>query len=231
VLDERDADDLARARHHVEHPRRDPRLERELGEAERREGRRLGGLYHRRVAEGERRRGLPRRDREREVPRYDERAHAKGLSEGEPGPGRREGHRLAPEGPREARVVLETVRAERDLVARLADRLADVPGFERCELVGVLPNEVGEPKEHARALGGSGAPGALLERAAGRADRGVDVVGAGFGHDALGATTQVSYRSRQYGRRRHRRQHGRSLATRPGRRRARVGVGPAPSSR
>ncbi len=70
VLDERCAG-AAVARHDVEHAGRQPRLVRQLREAERRERRELRGLEHHRVSGRERRRDLPRQHQQREVPRDD----------------------------------------------------------------------------------------------------------------------------------------------------------------
>ena len=91
----------------------------DLGEQQRRQRRRLGGLEDRGVAAGERRRELPGRHQQREVPRHDlpDDAHRRDRAAAD----------AVAELVRPARVVEEVRRGERDVdVARLAQRLAAV---------------------------------------------------------------------------------------------------------
>ena len=75
VVDQRRAG-LAVAGDHVQHALGQARLERQLAEAQRRERRLLGRLEHDRAAGRQRRRDLPRRHQQREVPGDDLPAHA-----------------------------------------------------------------------------------------------------------------------------------------------------------
>ena len=80
-------------------------------------------------------------------------------------------------------VPLEGRRGARDVdVERVADRLADVERLEQGQLVEVLADELGEPEQDP--LAGRRrlvAPAPVVERAAGRRDRAVDVLGAALG--------------------------------------------------
>ena len=68
-----------------------------------------------------------------------------------------------------------------DVALRLLQRLADVRGLQRRQLILVCGNEVGEAQEHA-AAGGGGDPGPVATKCVvGRADGGVDVGGIATG--------------------------------------------------
>ena len=137
--------------------------------------RRLGRLEHDRVAAGERRRDLPREHQQREVPRDDlagdaERARA-AVRE----------RVLELVGP--ARVVEEVRGREREVdVARLLDRLAAVERLRDRELARALLDQARDPEQVLRPLGRAQRRPAVLERAARRLHREVDVAGAGERH-------------------------------------------------
>ena len=117
---------------------------------------------------GEGRRDLPREHQQREVPRDDLRRNAEW-----PGhPSRKRVVELV----RPAGVVPEVVRRERHVdVAALLDRLAGVHRLEDGELAAPLLEDPGDPEQVLRALlAGQAAPARPL-RAAGGADRAVDV--------------------------------------------------------
>ena len=108
---------------------RHPGLRGELGEAQRRQRRELGGLEHDGVAGGERRSELPRGDRQREVPRGDQTNDAQRLANGERLPtGNRD--RLAEQPLGRPGVVAKGVDHHRHLPARVADRLAGIARLE-----------------------------------------------------------------------------------------------------
>jgi len=77
------SDLTARAGDDVEHALGQACLSREIGELERGERRQGGRLEHHRIAGGQGRRDLPRREQEREVPRHDRADHADGLAQRE----------------------------------------------------------------------------------------------------------------------------------------------------
>jgi ParB family chromosome partitioning protein len=145
---------------------------RQLGEAQRRHRRELGGLEHDGVPGRERRRDLPREHQQREVPRDD-------LPDDAQRPVARElrVHELRPPG-----VVVEVPRRERHVeVAGLPDRLAVVERLEHREQARVLLHGAGERVEV------PGAPVTAQRRPAGlRGARGphraVDVVGRALRH-------------------------------------------------
>ena len=93
VLDEAATDLGARAGDDLQDPLGDPRLHGELGQAEDRERRELGGLHDDRVARRQRRGEAPAGDEHREVPRHDHPDDAEGLAEGHVDPA---GHRDLP---------------------------------------------------------------------------------------------------------------------------------------
>jgi hypothetical protein len=74
--------DAAAADDHVEDALGQAGLDEDVGEGRGGRGRRPGGLHDHGVAEGERRRGLPRRDGDGEVPRGDQAVDADGLTIG-----------------------------------------------------------------------------------------------------------------------------------------------------
>ncbi len=152
----------------VDDARRHLRLAADVGEEERGQRRRLGGLEHDGVAARERRRDLPREHQQREVPRDDLRGDAE---RSRPPAGEGVLELVGPAG-----VVEEVGRREREVdVARLLDRLAAVERLRDGELAGALLEDPRDPEQHLRPLGRlPGAP--RLERLARGVDRARDVL-------------------------------------------------------
>ena len=167
----------ARPGHDVEHAGRDPRLECQLAEPDRRQRGVAGGLEDRRVPGGQRRRHLPRGHQQREVPGHDQPDHADRLAQRQVEPGLRDRDRLAEDLVGGAGVVVEDEAHPGDLAARAGDRLADVPALELGQLLGVGLDQRGELGQRPAALAGRpGRPAlAVVERAPGGLDRPVDV--------------------------------------------------------
>ena len=138
---------VARAGQHVDHARRQVGLLADLGQQQRGQRRGLGRLEHAGVAGRQRRRQLPGRHQQREVPRDDLPGHA-------------QRPRIGPEARvvqlvRPARVVEEVRGRERDVdVAGLLDRLAVVDRLEHRELAGAL---LQDPRDPVQVLGPLGA--------------------------------------------------------------------------
>ena len=117
----------------------------DLGQQQRGQRRRLGRLEHRGVAARQRRRELPRRHQQREVPRHDLADDAARL---ERAPAERVGELVGP-----ARVVEEVRGGQRDVdVARLADRLAAVERLDDRQLARALLDQAREAEEELAAL-------------------------------------------------------------------------------
>ena len=132
--------DLARPRDDVDDARRQVGLAADLGEEQRRERRRRGGLEHDGVARGERRRDLPGQHQQREVPRDDLGGDAERLRHAA---GERVVELVGPAG-----VVPEVGRRERHVdVAALLDRLARVHRFEDGELAAALLEDPRDPEQ------------------------------------------------------------------------------------
>ncbi len=153
VLHDRLADGNAVAGDDVEHARREHVL-RELGEAEQRERCLLGRLQDLDVARRQRGRELPDRHHQRVVPGCDP-AH-------DPDRLAAQHRRVAPHvlarglplrQARCAREEAQVVRADRDLVASVGQRLAHVSRLEGRYLLGVLVEHVRQPEQHLGALG------------------------------------------------------------------------------
>ena len=123
---------------HVQHALGQARLERDPLQLERGQRRQLGRLQHDRVAGRERGRDLPRGDHEREVPRHDQAHDAERLAEGHVDAAG-DGDRVAEQALRRARVVAERLHHHLHLAARVGDRLADVAGLERGEVLRRAP--------------------------------------------------------------------------------------------
>ncbi len=120
-------------------------LAHDVAEEERGQRRRLGRLEHDGVARGERRRDLPGKHQQREVPRDD----LAGDAERPRRPVRERVLELV--GP--AGVVEEVRGRERQVdVARLLDRLAAVQALEHRELAAALGQDARDPEQVLRAL-------------------------------------------------------------------------------
>ena len=149
------ADHAARARQHLENPRRQSRSVRELPEINRSQRRQAGRLQHHGIAGGERGRNFPAGDGEGKIPRDNRRHHAQRLTQGEVQSAARHRNGLPEEFPDRPRVILEDARPERDFIAGVGDGLADVPAFELRESFEIFPNEPREVKEKLRTPSGS----------------------------------------------------------------------------
>ena len=151
----------------------------QLAESRRRQRRLLRGLEHDRAARGERRRELPRRHHEREVPRNDLPDDANRLAQriGMPVAGARHRNGLTHKARRPSGHIAEHGDRAADIVAaRIGDRLAIVERLDLGELVGVLFKEVAQAPDELGAVGGRDArPGAGFKRLARRLHRKVDV--------------------------------------------------------
>ena len=141
----------------VDDPLGKSRVERQLGEAQRRQRRQLGGLEHDRVARRERRPELPSGDHEREVPRHDQADDAERLANRE-GLAAGDGDRVAEQALGRAGVVAEGVNDHRHLPARVADRLARVARLEQRELIEVGLDGVRKRAQLRRPRGGRKRP-------------------------------------------------------------------------
>ena len=146
------------------------------------ERRDLGRLHHDAVAGGERRRHLPAREHQREVPRHDLADDADRLAQRVVQEARLDRDRLALElVGHAAEVAVAGGRARHVERARVAQRMAGVERFEARQLVGVGLDEVGELEQDAAAVGRRhAAPG--REGALRRSDGAVDVLAAGHRH-------------------------------------------------
>ncbi len=169
MLDQPLPDDGALSDEDVDDALRDPGLEAELAEADRRQRRQLGGLEDDRVPAGERGAELPARDVRGEVPRHDQADDAERLAEG-----RRDAScdrdRLASVLVDRTGVEVEDLCDHPDLPACARDRLADVARLDLRELLDVLLDEGREAPQEAGAISrGDGAP--RRERRARPSDR------------------------------------------------------------
>ena len=164
----------AGARHDVDDAGRQVGLLQDLGEDQRRQRRRLGGLEDDGVAGRERGGDLPGEHQQREVPRDDLAGDAEGAGAGaEPGV-------VELVGP--AGVVEEPRGDERDVdVAALLDRLAVVEALGHGELACALLHEPGDAEEVLAAVAAAHLRPGLVVGAASGGDGGVDIRLAGRG--------------------------------------------------
>src|SRR5579862_2418144 len=151
MLDQSLPDNGALADHDVQHALGDPGLEGELAEAHRRERCQLRGLDHDRVAAGEGRADLPRRDVEREVPRRDQADDAERFAERHVDAAA-DGDRLAVVLVDGAGVEVQHLRDHPDLAPRAGDRFADVARLDARELLVVLFDERRKPPQQPGAV-------------------------------------------------------------------------------
>ena len=174
--DEVSADDLPRALDDVDHAGGKPTSAGELGETQRGERRRGVGLQHDRAAGSERGRELPRRHRQRVVPRHDLPRNADRLLQRVEE--ERAADRIRSSGDRRDRGGVEAEVLDRLVQLRLhgRDRLADVPRLQLGQRLAVRDDRVGERVQQARALRGRRLRPGAAERLASRVDGTVDVV-------------------------------------------------------
>ncbi len=176
VGDQRGADLLAVPLDHVEHPVRQPRLGRDVGQQRRGQRRPLGRLQHHRVPGRERRRDLPRGEHQRGVPRRDQRAH----------PGRVPAHVVAVATGLEVRMAQpdQPVGEEAEVVRHPGHHAAPVRAQQRAVVGGLDLGELLQPlldavrdrvQQRGALLPARAGPG--RERPAGRLDGGVGVAG------------------------------------------------------
>jgi hypothetical protein len=152
----------------IDHALGQPGLGADLGQPERGERAGLCRLEHDRVAAGQCRGQLPRRDQQREVPRDHGAHHAERL-------GSRAGEGQV-ELVRPARMVEEVRRRQRHVdIAGLADRLAAVHGLEAGQLARALLDDARDAVEVARAIGARHRSPHVVECAPRRGHRAVDV--------------------------------------------------------
>ena len=176
---QRCAGGFAEAGDDVHHAWRKADLLNQSAKPHRRQWRLLGRLQHDRAARRQRRRQLPGRHHQREIPRNDLADHADRLAQriGVPVSRRRDRHGLAVQARRPTRHVAEhLVRARNIDRACIADRLAVVQRLERGEFLGIRFERVAQAIDQLAALQRRHTrPRAALERAARGRDRGVDV--------------------------------------------------------
>ena len=173
--DEARADRLAGALDHVEHARRDPGLERELGDAERRHRRLLGRLEHDAVAGAQSEQAHRGRGR-RAVPRHDRPDDAERLPHLVDRELARHGGDAAVQLRRPARVVVDPVDGELDDEPGVETEQARVDDVQLGELVAVLGDQRGEPAQTTLLLERRQVtPAAVVEGRARGAHRALDV--------------------------------------------------------
>jgi hypothetical protein len=141
-----------RPRDHVQHPLRQPRLERDLLQLDRGQRRQLGGLEDDTVAGCQRRRHLPGGDRQREVPGDDQADDAERLAERHVDSAR-DRDRLPEQPLRRPGVVAVGVDDHLHLTARVADRLAGVTRLQPRQVLVPRLQHVGEVAQQLRAVG------------------------------------------------------------------------------
>ncbi|MNO98380.1 hypothetical protein D3C76_901250 [compost metagenome] len=168
---------FTQTRHDVEHALGNARFNRQLGQAQRRERRLLGGLEHHAIARSQCRGELPGGHVQREIPRH----HRTDHPQRHPGDGRQgiAGGRR--------HLVVELVEAfavpgkhmggARHVdVPGIRHRLAHAQRVEQGQLVTVLQHQLRQAQQHGLALGRCALrPGALLERLASTAHGLVDL--------------------------------------------------------
>ncbi len=142
----------ARARHDVERARRQARAAGEGGEGERGQAGLLGGLEDAGVAHGERAADRAADDLHRVVPGHDVARHPVGFAQGVDGVAVLERDRRAVHLVGRAAVEFQVPREGHRVGARLFQRLADVERLEPGEVVGVIEDQLPEPRQHPPAL-------------------------------------------------------------------------------
>src|SRR5262249_3853118 len=153
VQGERLAGRRAKARDYIEHTHRQACFKRQLPELERGQRRLLGWLEHHRVAHGKRRRDLPQRHKDREIPRHDGANYAERLVDGKGETVARLWPDLAIDPVERLGVVRQRADRLRNVdVERILDRLADIKALEHGKPLGIALDKLGKRKENALLL-------------------------------------------------------------------------------
>ncbi len=153
MIDDRVADHASAAGNHVEHARWQAALFRVLSEFQK--GERGVGcrLDDDRVSARQRRRDLPDREHEREVPRSDRADDTNRLAQRVRESVVGDGNRVAGDFPRPAREVVKALRGRGGVdELRFENRLAVVDGLDAPDLVRLRGEHVRDPPEHFRAV-------------------------------------------------------------------------------
>src|SRR5918993_907559 len=153
MLDESLTDLAPRAYEDVNDANRDAGLTRYALELDGGEGRELGGLENERVSRRERRRHLPARDGEREIPGNDEPDDAQRFAERHVHP-TGDGYGVAEQALGHTGVVVERLGHHPHLAAGITDRLTRVLRLQLRQVLLFGIQGVGEAAEQARAVGG-----------------------------------------------------------------------------
>jgi hypothetical protein len=167
---------------HVEDARRKAGFQRQLGDAQRGEGRVAGGLEDRGIAGRQSGAQLPAGQHEREVPRHDEAHDADRLAQREVEAGLGDGDRLAHQLVRGAGVVLHHVGHGPDLPPRRRDGLAHVAGLRDGQLLEMVADQLREAGEGLAAAGLAPRVPLPVEGGLGGGHGAIDVFGAALGN-------------------------------------------------
>ena len=143
--------DRTLAGQHSKDALREPRLQGQLPQPDRRQRRQFGGLEDDGIARREGRAETPARDGHREVPRNDDRYNPKGLLEGDIEAAR--DRDLLAEQPLRCRgVIAQDIDDIARLPARIADRMAGIAHLEAREFLGVRLDHIREPAQQQPAI-------------------------------------------------------------------------------
>ena len=168
---------------HVDNPRRQAALERDLPQPHRRHRRLFGGLQHDGAAGGDRRGDPARADLDRVVPRDDLSRHADRLADGVVEETGAERDRVAHDLVGDAGEELEVARGHLHVGARLPQRLPVVAALEHRKVLRPVAQRLRDADHDPSALGRRGAaPGLRVERRMRGLDGAVDVGLRRLGH-------------------------------------------------
>ena len=185
----------AESRHDIEHAGRQAGFERELAELQRRQRALFRRLQNDGVAHRQRRRDLPHRHQQREIPRHDCADDAERLVHRERQAILRLGTDFAVNLVERFGVIAQALRRLRNVAAqRVGDRFADIEAFEQRQLFDVALHQLGELVEHC--LFGAVvhlAPAAVLEGGARRLHCEVNIGLVAFGDGVQHAAVARSH--------------------------------------
>ena len=151
------ASGFAKPGHHIEHASRQARFNSQFRQPQRRQRRLLGGFQHHRIARRQRRRALPGRHVEREIPRHHRADDAKRLAPHQ--------HQITFAGGRHfvidlvdgLAIPLEDRRRAGDVDRGcVLDQLAHVERFEQGKFMQVFAQQLRQPQQHLLAMGRAG---------------------------------------------------------------------------